>query len=83
VKITRYFSERLRETVDERNEEKQNSYEIENIIGGSIPGRWKAGGRMRESKREGEGARGTLCAVSMYSVIVTNLGTGSVIVLLL
>lgn len=37
----------------------------------------------RESKREGRVHKGALCAVSMYSVIVTNLGTGSVIVPLL
>lgn len=37
----------------------------------------------RESKREGKVHKGALCAVSMYSVIVTNLGTGSVIVPLL
>lgn len=51
--------------MDERNEEKQNSYEIENIIGGSIPGRWKAGGRMRESKRVGRVHGDIVCGVNV------------------
>lgn len=33
-----------------------------------------SGGEDGESKREGRGAQGVLCAVSMYSVIVTSRG---------